>query len=61
MRSRLQIILLTSATLMSGCAVGPDYQAPVVALPAAFQQKPVGRPKPISPLLAGGTVSTIHS
>ncbi|GAC1038799.1 efflux transporter outer membrane subunit [Pseudomonas sp. No.117] len=45
MRSRLQIILLTSATLMSGCAVGPDYQAPVVALPAAFQQKPVGAPQ----------------
>ena len=44
MRSRLQIILLTSATLASGCTVGPDYHAPVVALPAAFQQQPATAP-----------------
>lgn len=41
MRSRLQIILLASATLASGCTVGPDYRAPEVALPASFQREPV--------------------
>lgn len=44
MRSRLQIILLTSATLASGCTVGPDYRAPEVALPASFQREPVPAP-----------------
>jgi len=44
MRSRLQIILLTSATLASGCTVGPDYRAPTVALPATFQQQPLSAP-----------------
>ncbi|MDQ7912119.1 efflux transporter outer membrane subunit [Pseudomonas sp. 102515] len=44
MRSRLQMILLTSATLASGCTVGPDYHAPEVALPATFQQRPVAAP-----------------
>jgi len=44
MRSRLQIILLTSAALASGCTVGPDYRAPKVALPSHFQQQPPAAP-----------------
>lgn len=50
MRSRLQIILLTSTTLASGCTVGPDYHAPIIALPATFQQQPAAAPLADQPL-----------
>lgn len=44
MRPRLQMILLTSVTLASGCTVGPDYRAPTVVLPTHFQQQPLAAP-----------------
>lgn len=39
MRTRFQIILLTSAVLASGCTVGPDYRAPALSLPASYQRQ----------------------
>ncbi|HEY8948258.1 MAG TPA: efflux transporter outer membrane subunit [Rhizomicrobium sp.] len=35
-----RIVLLTSAALLAGCEVGPDYHAPDVKTPAQFQELP---------------------
>lgn len=35
-------VLLASAILLGGCAVGPDYQRPAMALPAAYKEIPPG-------------------
>lgn len=37
MPSRLQMILIVSSALLSGCVVGPDYRKPTVVLPTQYQ------------------------
>jgi len=37
-----KIFALTGAVLLSACAVGPDYQRPSAAAPAAFKEAPQG-------------------
>jgi len=35
------LLVMTTAALLSACAVGPDYQRPTTASPAAFKEAPV--------------------
>ncbi|MES1163629.1 MAG: efflux transporter outer membrane subunit, partial [Rhizobacter sp.] len=34
------LLVMTTAALLSACAVGPDYQRPAIATPAAFKEAP---------------------
>ena len=50
-RSKLSLSLTLSALLLSGCALGPDYQRPTVKMPVAFKESAgwkVGEPQQVN-------------
>ncbi len=40
LRSALFVILILSATLLTSCMAGPDYEAPIVPTPEAYKYAP---------------------
>jgi len=40
------VTLLVTASLMAGCAVGPDYQRPALALPDRYLSQPAAGQTP---------------